>query len=696
MNVLVLCAPAIFALAGAAEAFAGGWTVATAQNDRTYAGVAMGEGQVAVVPPGVNSSCLGGRVILSTDIARPSTSNVTTTTDIISYRDIGSDTVFSGKLTSPIGAAGFNYGSNDQSLVVLPKTGTVVYQIPGFIKSPDLNGSTTAPGAPANQWWFSYTFRGAWGPGARSAIVSYVSNDCGEHFHFGGIVDSYFAPFDPCANPQPLAETDSNGKTLKDSNGNVVYSSNVPFDMGGGDGPLASVDVMRNRIYLTTSCVGQLPGPNDVKGHPTLSGTGIGHDDVFASDDAGNGFKRVGSLPDVNTTWRSEVTTLGDGTPIVGPFYPEAGIWVGTAKGDGTYSFSVHTIQGVGWGWPKALTALAADNKTPLNVVYVNQAAATHVVRSPQSDKSVLVFIPETVPASDAGNCDPSVPAADVRGCGSVNGFRVWTWDSSSDTFQEMDPILPMMSNGVTPSATGAVVHLSVASATAPDGSGPQVVMAHWCDLDELTGKAIMRARIYLPDGTKSDIVLSQNNGQPRSFALTTAPFVGNAAPFFGDFKAGGGYAQSGEVREYLGGSGKFTYTKLVGYKTVANFVPLWTEKNADGKMEAHTTDVVASLFTPVRTTAIPSRLPPPQVHSPDPLFDLNKIGHPDPALFATDPARYVVTPATAVSNFGRALPASHLPARLPAQHELPSNITTEKYVHGVARTGAIPESHVR
>jgi hypothetical protein len=295
--------------------------------------------------------------------------------------------------------------------------------------------------------------------------------------------------------------------------------------------------------------------------------------------------------------WRGAVITLGDGTPVIGV---ATGVWVGTKTGS-SFSFTPHELNPnhhVDGGWTKNNSEMGADDKLKPNVIWANMWASAQIARSPASASEALLFVPTGVDVAQAPNCDVKVALPDVRACGVLNGFRVFAFRSKTKDFQEMFPAIQPTTSDGKPNATGAIVHLSVSD----PGKGP--VMVHWYDLDVLTGEAVVRARVYFPDSTQQDLVLSQKDGKPRSFTLS-------AAQFLGDFKAGAGYSTTTTVKQ---GTGKFT--AILGTKTVATFVPLWVEF-AGGAIEAHTTDVTATMFA---SSQLPSTLPQPHVDQPIPI----------------------------------------------------------------------------
>ena len=550
---------------------AASWQVSVAKSDMAYPGVSMGEGQVVVVRPGLKADCPNGRIVLSRDFARPSTDGSSVDT-IIRYRDLGSTTILSGGVQSTINIPAYSYGSNDQSLVALAD-GTIVYQIPAFVRSLNASG----------QWWYKYTFRGAFGPGARGAIVSYASDDCGKTFTRRSTTDSYFATNDRCAFPQPRVDP-----VIKIGfSPTSAPQSTAPFDMGGSDGPMASVDSTGKRLYLTTSCVGQTQGPNTIKYPihkgtpapssgtvvPTLSGTALGYSDVFSSDDGARTWAKIASVPEL--FWRTEVATLGDGRPVIGG---TGDLWIGTKSGPTAYNFSqVAFPDSVAWGWKKAVFLRFGDGTVGPPRINTNVWYNTHVLPAPWSKTSVVVFIPTTTAVGASSGCDANAAATDVKACHAVNGYEVWQYDAGGNgSWFQMQSIEP--TKGALPNASGAVLHLSVASSGI---GGP--LMAHWYDIDVLTGASIVRGRLYLPDGSTSDVVLSNDaQGQPRTFWL-------NPSIFMGDYKGNSGFLQQATA---AGGTGKF---KFAFSQTVAVFEPLWVEFGADKSLVAHTSEVIAS-----------------------------------------------------------------------------------------------------
>src|SRR5215204_3231481 len=163
---------------------AAGWKVDAAKNDRREqhapvsglaSGMDMGEGQIAVIAPGTNNNCPAGRIVLSADVGAAVTDD-TVVDNIISWRDIGTDTLTRGNVRSAkTGAGNISYVSADQSLVAVD--GWLLWQIPTAYKRqiPKPSASGVIAVKDKKPWWFDHTFRSGFGPGARTASVSFIS-----------------------------------------------------------------------------------------------------------------------------------------------------------------------------------------------------------------------------------------------------------------------------------------------------------------------------------------------------------------------------------------------------------------------------------------------------------------------------------------------------------------------------------------
>jgi hypothetical protein len=182
-------------------------SVALAQNptvaDVMTFNVQAGEAQSTVIAPGRNTQCPQGRVLVSVDLRRPPDKG------LVLGRDIGnaSDAPIEATFDAPPDSRDYRFGTNDHDLVSL-ENGDVLYVTGAFSRA------TLYP-KPA---WFDVSYRGDFGPGARSNVMVWRSTDCGRTFH-------YLSEFDParvedgsCALPQHQ----------RDANGNIAPPLTAP------------------------------------------------------------------------------------------------------------------------------------------------------------------------------------------------------------------------------------------------------------------------------------------------------------------------------------------------------------------------------------------------------------------------------------------------------------------------------------
>jgi hypothetical protein len=158
----------------------------------------------------------------------------------------------------------------DHDLITLDD-GTVLLVIVGESVLPD----DSIHGA----WWnWSWTkndspFTIADGPGIRTVIWTWRSQDCGQTFQFVSEIDPASGPHRdltwPCALPQvgytvpywtnaANEWADSNGTPFNNKTDGAQFKG---YNQGGTDGPMASVDHTDGSVYLTYRCVGNHPKP---------------------------------------------------------------------------------------------------------------------------------------------------------------------------------------------------------------------------------------------------------------------------------------------------------------------------------------------------------------------------------------------------------------------------------------------------
>src|SRR5437763_7871149 len=280
-------------------------TVVWAQNlsvsDVMTMSINAGEAQSTIVPPGLKTQCQQGRFVVTNDRLRPPSS-------VVSGRNLDQT---SGPLvasTFDMGALGVNYnddytkssywvGTNDHDLVTL-SNGDVLY-ITGAWSRMSMNPKGHGPMASEFQMkdpnWFKKTAREmctskdaegncrgwyAFGPNARSVVLTFRSTDCGEHFEFISEMDPVRFGGGTCALPQLRGS----GPTTFD------------YDMGGSDGQLIKVDPANDHIYLTFPCVGYHADPAKLPEFVIDSNNKINQTLVLMSDSAGSSWKSLGYI----------------------------------------------------------------------------------------------------------------------------------------------------------------------------------------------------------------------------------------------------------------------------------------------------------------------------------------------------------------------------------------------------------------
>lgn len=624
------------------------WRAGVPDDDSVITNFAAAEGQVVVIPPGANNACLEGAIVFSTDLERPTTTDGGQTTKIIKIVNLKNGAISSGKVTAPTTEADqFKYLSNDHNLVGFPN-GLILYQIQTGLKS-DL-----VP----KPWWFDHTFRekeSHFGPGARSAIVNFVSIDCGVEFKPKKPIDAYFEKDDPCGNPQPGAtvKVTTNDPATGKITETEVPVVNPPFDMGGTDGPWSGYDHTTKSLYTVQGCWGSVRGedsvgPGGVK-TPNLANKSVNLSYVFASTD-GDNWDKVAELDVV--LWRKRVVGLSDKRLLVSR---QGGVAILKPKASSLMTATSKLVSAPKYGWEKKF-----DPETS-PVINSHIIASTQLVRSPSKKDTALFFMPANIKATTAAaSCDAAAVMPATKACNNVNGFAVFRFDpGKSEPFVQIDMIVPL-ADAVPPpattsapppppaNATGAIIHLTVADA----GEGP--IMAHWYDFDMITGRTVVRARVYLPNDGIIDLVLSRAAGADRSFFL-------NNKSFLGDYKGAAAFhSKSGS------GAAPGSFVSLLPTTT---FVPMWVEQHADGKREVHFTTVFVRQD---KVLAQKNQFPPGAV---SPGFVKTKLTHflPRKPPFGAQPIRAITGRGGAEMIVG-------------SRAEVPGNVLSDKYLRILGR----------
>ena len=549
-----------------------------------------GEAQSTVVPPGLKSQCAAGRILVTNDWVRPTSTPGATVAGVARWRDLDGASSAESVFDAPPDAADYVYGSNDHNIVTLPN-GDVVYQIAGMSKRPigafvGSGGGTFGKALGklgallAKPAWFDATFRGAFGPGARGSLMTWRSEDCGETFRFVSEIDSAGIGHEDCALPQPLGGPPS-----------------VPaqkWDMGGTDGPW--LGVVGDRLVATMGCVGNRSKPG-VAGYELDPASPVARNYVMESADRGTTWRVLGRY-DAGWVWRLPAAPLSDGYAF--------GLWnavvtaSGGAKGALT-GWAVSSAPTGPVGWPEDWFA---DNKAWFQPDASGKNVGVHIctngigwgtavaARLPNSDDILFGFparlpAPPKTPASGAAaaTATPSKPLEAILGKmprlgtpgkaateaaakappAETHGFRVLVYRAAEGEMVELPPVLPQ----------GGTVDQAAMQLTfvAPEG-GP--VLAYWYDMDEASDTGSVRGRIYY-DAARStkDFAVSRDAGSARAFPLARtdggASLCGAGRTWYGDFRSAGAFKAAPR---------RMTTTAKVAVRggDVYRYFPVWVE----------------------------------------------------------------------------------------------------------------------
>jgi len=464
----------------------------------------FGEAQSTVVAPGLKGQCPAGRLLVSNDrmrIGAPAAGLVTGRNldhpagpDMLATFDappgLAPSRLFTGEPNDPAADhrlyPRYLFSTNDHDLVSL-SNGDVLYLTGAFsrayVKTP----------------WFSSTFRGSFGPGARSVLLTWRSTDCGETFHYSGEFDPARMEGGSCAMPQ----------FRKDARHQKITSA--PWDAGGSDGQLVHVDPATDRLYLTFSCVGYKRGP----GAPFSLDPGAPLDDtlVASSDDGGASWHSLGFFP--RSVWRLPVLPVAPGLLAFGV---RDGALLAKRAASGTYVYAKDYTESpdAAPGWP----GFPVSRDTATNTyIDSNVWASTIAARTPGTSDFFIAY--------------PSAAA------GKGFGYRIVFYDRAAGRFTDThDDLLP---------ASGGTNDFLFHLTAIDSGAGP--VLLYWYDVDSSSNTATVRGRFVLgSDLSSSDFAISP------PFKLRKS---GPPADWYGDYNTAGGFRHTGPGLQ--GGSGAAT-----------------------------------------------------------------------------------------------------------------------------------------
>jgi hypothetical protein len=486
-------------------------------------GINAGEVQSTVIPPGLKSACPNGRLLISNDNSK----------NPGQIQLVDANSLYETPKSASFGALPIpdtRILSNDHDLVTL-NNGDVLY----------IRMGQTKKALSPKPIWFDSAYKlkegeEPWGPGARSAMLIWRSIDGGENFKFRSMID--------------LGVVDDDWGSPNDGSGGlpqgdpVTTSPGTPqkpiYQMGGTDGPFATVDRATGRVFISMGLAGNLP---DTSGTAfKLSETELKRTCVLISSDTGLTWQKAGNLG--HKGWRTDVVPRKND----GLSFATTG-WDPVAREGHTFiehetigAFSppdapaapprAPGVQGK-WGWSEIpwthpLLYKRAEDKDATDAMKVNVATQTLLVRSPSSNKLILVLA-ETL--------------EDNKG----DGYRVFIY-GGGDSWTQLPPIAPMSAK-----KENFILH-----PTAIDpGKGP--ILLYWYDVNTVTKKAAIRGRLITRDNQyTADFPISTTGAESRSFSVT-------ANDWYGDYHTAGGY------QEHLS----------AGHPPVQDYFPVWIEPDS-------------------------------------------------------------------------------------------------------------------
>src|SRR5688572_28133695 len=225
----------------------------TVSKTRTLDKFVPGEVQSTVVPPGKKWQCLYGRVLISNDHVKDPGQVALLDLDPVTSDPTGAWTY--ADVQTPINMSfGFfrRIRSNDHDLVALPNGDVLLIKM-GQSKIPLTVGENAIP----KPEWFDHTYKleydtagdllPPWGPGARSELIVWRSEDCGNTFVPVSFIDT--ARLDDA-----YGTTEDGSGAYPQKKGSVLLpgaAGQQTWQMGGTDGPQVRVDPDTGKVYVT-------------------------------------------------------------------------------------------------------------------------------------------------------------------------------------------------------------------------------------------------------------------------------------------------------------------------------------------------------------------------------------------------------------------------------------------------------------
>ena len=484
----------------------------TVSKTRTLDKFTPGEVQSTVVPPGKKWQCVYGRVLISNDHAKNPGQVALLDLDPVTSDPTGAWTYADVQvpITMSLGSMR-RIKSNDHDLVALPNGDVLLIKM-GQSRIPLTVGENAIP----KPEWFDHTYKleyengtfvGKWGPGARSELIVWRSEDCGNTFVPVSFIDT------ARLNDEYGTTDDGSGGFPQKKNSELPYPGAIQpmWQMGGTDGPLVRVDPDSGKVYVTIGLAGNIPFMvNDLF---FVSGTPLNRTVVMVSSDKGSTWENAAVLP--YDHWRLDVVPQPNGTmafadwgwsddlnkgfafiqpnipfgftPPLNPFY---------------FSWSAPEPTGAsGWNsspWNHPVLYQNSNNKQSGDYMSTNIAGQTIMTRSPGSEKLLLAYM-DTIP-------------------GQGDGYRLYSY-TDPILWQAFDPIKPKSGN-----PDDFILHPTAVDA----GIGPKLF--YWYDVDTVQKTSTIRGRLIVRDDVET-----------TDFRIGGPNWVTNEK-WYGDYHTAGAY----------------------------------------------------------------------------------------------------------------------------------------------------------
>jgi hypothetical protein len=471
-----------------------------------------GEFDAVLIPPSLKKECPAGRVLASNDwqitaTGAPLSTGIAdgTGNSVVIGRDFNGGNRIAAKFDAVPNPDDHGWGTADHDLVSLPD-GTILLLAGVFLKAP------ISP-KPA---WFETTFRGTFGPGARSGVSVWRSVDCGVSFKWVSDLDSADPAFEngDCGLPQ----------FRLDANRNQVEMP--PWDMGGTDGQKALVRVggRDGDVWLVHQCVGY-HAKADTPSFELDPNNPVRLALIFRSRDRGANWEIAArlspTLPYVNQVWRGDFALRRRTAALIDGRF--SGLWLAPFSGkmlpamfapprldpfpDQEAGYS-EDFGKQGEALTQCTTAICGLIRLGLRTNFL-----VHTVMVPfGSQRLVLSAYPSIISRGS--------------GQGATNGYIVYVLDVSTGDAVQLDPVLPESGN----EHESFIAFLTMAS----DGRGSALL--YWYDVDARSGETRIQGRHISPRAQTDDFDISRSRGVGRSWSYTDNDW-------YGDYHEAGGFS---------------------------------------------------------------------------------------------------------------------------------------------------------